>query len=208
MPRHRAHWRGRQSLRRGGHQGLLGEDDLRGPRAFEARIRDPDACDDRRPEAHRGGSGGYAYGAGLALASASDYVVAATNAKFSCAFIRVALAPDLGLLWTLPRRIGLGRAKRFIVTGKPFDAEYGEQIGLVDDLAPAGGALARAYEVAEELAQAPTLSIELMKATLAEGLDDVLRREIDMQSVLLLSEDLQEGKSAFLEKRKPHFVGR
>lgn len=151
---------------------------------------------------------GYAYGAGLALAAACDYVVAASNASFSCAFIRVALMPDLGLLWTLPRRIGLGRAKRYIVTGKAFDAEYGEQIGVVDELTEENGALPRAREVAAELAQAPTLAIELIKSALAEDLDVTLRREADLQSVLLLSEDSQEGINAFFEKRKPQFIGR
>ena len=151
---------------------------------------------------------GYAYGAGLALSAASDYVVAASNAKFSCAFIKVSLLPDLGLLWTLPRRIGLGRAKRYMVLGTPFDAVRAEAIGLVDDLTEPGGALSRAREVAEEMAQAPPLAVEAMKSALAEGLDDALRREVDLQPMMLVSEDFQEGKNAFFEKRKPRFVGR
>ncbi|MGE0386374.1 MAG: enoyl-CoA hydratase/isomerase family protein [Gammaproteobacteria bacterium] len=151
---------------------------------------------------------GYAYGAGLALAAACDYVVAAREASFSCAFIRMGFVPDLGLMWTLPRRIGLGRARRYMMTGKPFDAVQAEAMGLVDELVPQGGALAQARTVAAELAQAPTLAIELIKAGLADGLDDVLRHEIDYQSVLLQSEDHAEGKRAFFEKRPPKFTGR
>jgi 2-(1,2-epoxy-1,2-dihydrophenyl)acetyl-CoA isomerase len=62
--------------------------------------------------------------------------------------------------------------------------------------------------VAEKYAHIAPLAFELLKDTLAEGLDEVLKAEIDMQPILMLSEDHEEGKRAFFEKRRPKFTGR
>lgn len=151
---------------------------------------------------------GYAYGAGLALAAASDYVVATPKTKFCCAFTRVGFLPDLGLLWTLPKRVGMGTAKHLIALAKPFDGEQAAQYGLVDRVVEPGKALEVARQVAAEFAEGPPLAFEFVKSVMAEGLEDVLRAEIDLQPYLMLSEDHKEGKTAFFEKRKPVFKGR
>lgn len=84
---------------------------------------------------------GYAYGAGLALACAADHLVAATDAKFCCAFTKVAFIPDLALMYTLPRRVGVTRAKQLIALANTIDAPYAEKIGLVDEVSVRGQAL-------------------------------------------------------------------
>lgn len=151
---------------------------------------------------------GYAVGAGMALASASDYVVAASDTKFSAGFMKIGFVPDLGMMWTLPRRIGLGRARKLIAFSNQIDGVEAERIGLADEVAEPGKALEAAKKVAEKFATIAPLAFELLKDTLAEGLDEVLKAEIDHQAVLLQSEDHAEGKRAFFEKRRPKFVGR
>lgn len=151
---------------------------------------------------------GNAYGAGLALTAASDYVVASPETRFCCAFTRVGFIPDMGLLWTLPQRVGVAKAKYLIATANPFDGEQALEYGLVDQIAPVGETLKTAELVAAEFAAGPPLAFELTKSVMAEGLESILRAEINLQPYLMLSEDHREGKRAFFEKRKPEFKGR
>jgi enoyl-CoA hydratase/carnithine racemase len=150
---------------------------------------------------------GFCYGAGVSLAACCDYVVAAPDTKFSCAYVRMGLIPDLGGLWALPRRVGLGRAKRLTVLAKPFDGVEAERIGLADELAPSGSVLQAANRVAREFAAMPPIAQAMLKAAYAEGLDDALRTEVDYLPVLMSSADHAEAKTAFFEKREPRFTG-
>ena len=151
---------------------------------------------------------GYAFGAGLALAAASDYVVAATNAKFCCAFTRVGFIPDLGLMFSLPNRVGHARAKQLIALAETFDAQRAEKLGLVDEVVQPGETLAAAAKMAQRFAAGPPLAFEMMKSVFARGLEAMIQAEVDLQPMLWLSEDHREGKQAFFEKRKPVFKGR
>ncbi|MBV9510023.1 MAG: enoyl-CoA hydratase/isomerase family protein [Caulobacteraceae bacterium] len=154
---------------------------------------------------------GAAFGAGCSIAAACDVVVAAEDAKFSCPFNRFALAPDWGGGWTLPNRMGVGRAKLFMLTGRAFGAPEAERLGLVDQLAPCGQALNTALAIAEDITRGAPLSNEVVKALLARGhgaLEEALAAEADVQGVLYGTEDYNEGYAAFLEKRPPQFTGR
>jgi 2-(1,2-epoxy-1,2-dihydrophenyl)acetyl-CoA isomerase len=151
---------------------------------------------------------GYAFGAGLALAAASDYVVAGQGAKFCCAFTRVAFIPDLGLMYSLPNRVGYTKAKQLIALADTFDAGRALQLGVVDEVVQNGETLTAAIKVAERFAAGPPLAFELVKSVFARGLEAMLQAEIDLQPMAWLSEDHKEGKRAFFEKRKPRFVGR
>ena len=151
---------------------------------------------------------GYAFGAGLALAAASDYVVAGQGAKFCCAFTKVAFIPDLALMYSLPNRVGVSKAKQLIALAETFDAQRAERLGLVDELVPAGEALGAALKVAERFAAGPPLAFEMVKSVFARGLEAMIQAEIDLQPIAWLSDDHKEGKQAFFEKRKPRFSGR
>jgi len=154
---------------------------------------------------------GHAAGAGLCLAAACDIVVAARNAKFSCTFNKIGLFPDLGGSWTLPQRMGLGRARMLMLTGGVLDAESAERQGLVEFVTAPGEALTAALALAETLANTAPLSNAFVKAALARApvsLEAALAAEADAQGLLYGSEDVQEGRRAFLEKRPPKFVGR
>ena len=150
---------------------------------------------------------GWAVGAGLGVALCCDTVVASEEAKFMAGFGKVGLVADFGLLHTLPLRIGQGRARQMLIHGTQVDAPKAEAIGLIDNLAPVGGALARALEMAHALSATAPLPIAMTKSYLAQGLGDALEWERNMQSTMFLTADHVEGRTAFMEKRKPVFKG-
>jgi enoyl-CoA hydratase/carnithine racemase len=154
---------------------------------------------------------GYAVGAGLSLAAACDIVVASRDTKFACSFNKIGLMPDLGAGWTLPLRMGLGRAKHIMLRGQTFGAEEAERWGLAEVLCEPGQALEEAQGIARELAAVSPLSLGFTKALLSRmprDLEEILRAEADAQAVLFTSADFDEGRRAFLDKRKPVFEGR
>ena len=154
---------------------------------------------------------GHAAGAGLCLAADCDIVVASSAAKFTCSFNRIGLLPDLGGLWSIPARMGLGRAKHMMLTGRTLDASTAQAQGLVEEVCEPGQALSAALALAQEIAQHAPLTHGLTKAALTHGpmsVDALLTLEVDLQGLLFGTQDFQEGRSAFLEKRKPAFKGK
>jgi 2-(1,2-epoxy-1,2-dihydrophenyl)acetyl-CoA isomerase len=150
---------------------------------------------------------GWCVGAGMSVACACDTIVAAEDAKFMAGFNKVGLMADLGLPFTLPARVGFGRAKQILFYGEQFDAVQGERIGLVDLVVPRGMALEAALKKAQFLAEQAPAPMALTKALMAEGLEEALETEKHYQSSLFLTADHQEGKAAFLGKRAPVFQG-
>lgn len=153
---------------------------------------------------------GHAAGAGMCVAADCDIVVASETAKFSCTFNRIGLLPDLGGMWSIPQRMGLGRAKLMMLTGRVLEAHAAQAQGLAEEVCPAGKARETAIALGQEIAQFAPLTNGLVKATLARGpmpFEDLLAVETDAQGVLYGTEDFQEGRRAFLEKRKPVFKG-
>ncbi|HWT11048.1 MAG TPA: enoyl-CoA hydratase-related protein [Roseomonas sp.] len=150
---------------------------------------------------------GWAAGAGMAVACACDTIVAAEDARFVAGFGKIGLMSDMGLPFFLPRRVGIGRARRILFYHEVTGAADGERIGLVDFVAPPGKALEMALEKARFLAAEAAGPIELTKKILAEGLDEALADEQTFQGLLFTTSDFQEGRAAFLEKRKPKFGG-
>ncbi len=154
---------------------------------------------------------GYAAGAGFSLAMAADFVVAAPNAKFVSSFAKVGLIPDLGLLWTLPQRVGLAQAKRIFYSARVVASAEAAQLGIVDELLAEGTDLQdRSLEIAAEFTANAPLSVALVRSALARGvtcLGDALAYEMDNQAALYLTRDHREAVDAFLTKRAPGFVG-
>lgn len=154
---------------------------------------------------------GVAFGAGLSLAVATDYVVAASSARFCAAFIRVGLIPDTGILWTLPKKIGMTKAREMLSLAAEIDGVEAGRIGLVNKVVEPGQALAAAIDVAQGLAHNPPLGMALLKSALtfgADTMDAAIRTEIDYQPILRQSQDHLEAANAFIEKRSPVFTGR
>jgi enoyl-CoA hydratase/carnithine racemase len=153
---------------------------------------------------------GYAAGAGFSLAMAADCVLASGSAKFVSSFAKVSLLPDLGLMWTLPQRVGLAQAKRLLMSARVVAAEEALRLGVADELCEAGQAVQRAREVAAELAAHAPISVALLKAAYARGINtlgDALAYEMDNQAALYLTQDHREAVAAFMEKRPPVFRG-
>jgi 2-(1,2-epoxy-1,2-dihydrophenyl)acetyl-CoA isomerase len=150
---------------------------------------------------------GFAAGAGFSLAALCDTVVAGENACFVAGFGKVGLIADLGLLHTLPRRVGEGRARQILLYGERLGAAEAFRIGLADQVVPPGTALAAALARARLLSEQAPLPIALTRAFLAAGLDAALDHEREVQTMLFLSADHAEGKAAFLARRPPRFEG-
>ena len=150
---------------------------------------------------------GWCVGAGLSLACLCDTVVASEEARFMAGFGKIGLVADLGLLHTLPLRVGQGRARQILLYGEALDARAAERIGLVDHLASPGDALDAALARARTLHDAAPLPIALTKQFLIQGLDAALDWEREVQSALFQTADHAEGKAAFLSKRPPRFAG-
>ena len=87
---------------------------------------------------------GSAYGAGLSLALACDRIVAGAGARFCAPFTGIGLVPDVGMLQSLPRRVGWARAREWMIEGTVVDAAQARECGLSDETVEASGALAAA----------------------------------------------------------------
>jgi 2-(1,2-epoxy-1,2-dihydrophenyl)acetyl-CoA isomerase len=155
---------------------------------------------------------GAAAGAGLSLACACDLRLAAETAVFVPAFVNVALVPDTGGSWLVPRLLGYARAFEWMCSGRKLGAAEALEWGLVAEVVEAEKLLARAQARAAELGALPTRGIAMTKR-LFEGaftarLEDQLELEAQLQAAATQTEDFAEGVAAFLEKREPRFGGR
>ncbi|TMQ91302.1 enoyl-CoA hydratase/isomerase family protein [Actinomadura soli] len=154
---------------------------------------------------------GAAAGLGVSFAAVCDHVVAAEDARFVAGFGKVGLVPDGGLLWSLPQRVGMGRAKEMLVFGRTVPASRAYEIGLADSLVPSGKALDAALDLAAEAAALAPLSVAAAKRLLARTGDDLgrlLESEGEEQAALFGTADFAEGRAAFAERRPPRFEGR
>jgi 2-(1,2-epoxy-1,2-dihydrophenyl)acetyl-CoA isomerase len=155
---------------------------------------------------------GVAAGAGVSLAFAADVVIASEEARFVPAFGRIGLVPDSGLARVLVRGVGRHRAFEVLTGERQLGADDAHGLGLVAAVVPADRLADAAHEIAQRLAEGPTVSIGLTKrllnaaedATLAESLET----EAALQELAGRSEDHAEGVAAFGEKRDPRFSGR
>ncbi len=153
---------------------------------------------------------GFATGAGLHVALASDMVIASDRAKFREAFIMVGLVPDLAGFHLLPLRVGLCKAKELMMTGKLINAEEAEAMGLVNRVVPHENLEQEVSDLAKTLAQGPSRAYAMIKSALNHwplSLSAYLELEANMQSIAFATQDFEEGRDAFLEKRKPVFTG-
>jgi 2-(1,2-epoxy-1,2-dihydrophenyl)acetyl-CoA isomerase len=152
---------------------------------------------------------GGAYGAGLSLMTHCDHVVAADDARLCSSFGGLGLGTDGGLSWSLPRRVGQGRAAEIIMFGEVVDAARAERIGLVERVVPSGTARDAALERAASLTGKSRPGLAANKATLGAadltGLRRTLEEETRHQLELMSGPDFAEGVAAFKERRPAVF---
>jgi 2-(1,2-epoxy-1,2-dihydrophenyl)acetyl-CoA isomerase len=155
---------------------------------------------------------GPAVGASMNIALACDVVVAARSAYLQEAFAKIALIPDAGGTWILPRLVGPKQALALMLSAEPVPAEDAKAMGLVYKVFEDASFSDDVAAFAAKIAQGPGLAYRLTKQavaqSLANDLETQLALEAKLQSEAGFSHDFMEGIMAFREKRTPRFEGR
>jgi 2-(1,2-epoxy-1,2-dihydrophenyl)acetyl-CoA isomerase len=155
---------------------------------------------------------GVAAGAGCSLALACDVIVASHEATLIEVFINIGLVPDSGSSYFLPRMVGMTKAFEMCSMGTRVKAEEAVSIGLINKAVPAEQLDAAVKVFTDYYSTAPTKSIGLIKKMLSKAatssLEEMLEYEAYCQEIAGTSHDYKEGVTAFLEKRKPTFLGK
>ncbi len=155
---------------------------------------------------------GVAAGAGCSLALSCDIAIATMSAKFINAFVNIGLIPDSGGSYFLPRLVGQARALGLTLLGDPIDAKTAAEWGLIWKAVADSDFTGEVESLARRLAEMPTAAIGLIKHAINvsghHSLEQQLAVEAELQAAAAETEDYQEGRAAFLEKRKPRFFGR
>jgi 2-(1,2-epoxy-1,2-dihydrophenyl)acetyl-CoA isomerase len=154
---------------------------------------------------------GAAAGAGLSLACACDYRIAADTAAFVPGFIGIGLVPDSGGSYFIARLLGSSRAFAWMSSNQKLTAAEAHAWGLVDEVVEADALPARAAELAADYAARPTRAIGMTKRLFDHAqnatLDEQLALERELQTAATKTADFAEGVAAFREKRPPSFIG-
>ena len=154
---------------------------------------------------------GTAAGAGFSIAVACDLVVAAENAKFTMAYTAAGLSPDGSSSYFLPRLIGLRRTQDLMLTNRRLSAEEALEWGLVNQLVSVEELMPTVDALANNLANGATEAYGQVKQLLVETFGQTLEGQMELESrgiaAMGQTVDGREGVNAFLEKRKPKFVG-
>lgn len=155
---------------------------------------------------------GAAIGAGLGLAVAADFRVAAPEARFSANFVKLGYHPGFALTCTLPRLIGDSRAALMLLTAARYKPEEVMSWGLVDRIAEASQLRESAQSLAAEIAENAPLSLLATRRTLRKNFREQVRAALVVehaeQSKLRLTEDYAEGIRAVTERRPGNFLAR
>ena len=154
---------------------------------------------------------GVCAGAGVNFALASDIVIAADDASFRQAFVRIGLVPDCGGTFLLPRAVGSKIAAELLMTGDSIDAKRALELGMINRIVPSTMLFDEASQLAAKLAAGPTGAIGRIKlmldASSSNDLDAQLALEHQCQIESGKANDFKEGVAAFFEKRPPNFTG-
>lgn len=155
---------------------------------------------------------GHAFGGGLELALACDFIHASSAARFGLPEVTLGIMPGMGGTQNLPRALGDRRAKELLMTGQPFTAQQALQWGLVNQVAEGAALMEGVLQTARRIAANAPLAIRQVKKSVRYGRQmDLLtayRFEVEAYNHLVDTEDRREGVAAFNDKRPPVFKGR
>ncbi|MEA2864968.1 MAG: hypothetical protein QOC84_2924 [Bradyrhizobium sp.] len=154
---------------------------------------------------------GAAYAGGCEIALGCDFIYAVRSARFALTEVTIGIMPGAGGTQTLPRAVGLRRAKEILLTGRPFSAENGYEWGMVNRLCETD-VVREAGETATAIAAHAPISIRQAKRSMHYGINmslaDGMLFEIEAYNRMVPTDDRREGIASFNEKRKPVFKGR
>ncbi len=155
---------------------------------------------------------GPAAGAGLAIALACDFRIAAQTALLSTAYAKIGLTGDYGIAWLLTRVVGPARARQLLLTAERVSAADALTLGLINQMTSPDTLMVEAFEFAKTLAAGPQIAYAYIKDNLDEAMEIDHAAAIDREADRLLkarsTEDHKEAVAAFAEKRPPKFQGR
>ncbi len=154
---------------------------------------------------------GVAAGAGFSLALMCDTRLASQEAAFVCAYGRIGASPDGGMTYFLPRMVGPARAVELLLNDPVLGAEQARELGIVAEVVPAEELMDRAREKAAKLAAKAPHYVRMSKRLVASSLDNTLADHLQLErhgiADSMVTEDLREGVTAFVEGREATFTG-
>ena len=154
---------------------------------------------------------GVAVGVALGIALACDLVIATDRARFMEIFVKRGLALDGGTSWTLPRLVGPRRAKQIAFFGDTVDASTALEWGLINEVVGPEALAETAEAWGHRLATGPTTALSLMKsqidASATSTFEQAMEDEARAQHIVYTTKDMEEGITAYLERREPRFTG-
>ena len=152
---------------------------------------------------------GVTLGGGAEIAIACDIRIIDETAKIGFPEVNLGVFPGSGGVFRLPRLVGAGRAYELLYTGDIIDAQEAYRIGLVNRVAPEGKALSVALELAQTLAKKPALALSLIRSGVRDAefqtTAEATKRTLHDSHLVFSGPDIEEGMSAFFEKRPPVF---
>jgi enoyl-CoA hydratase/carnithine racemase len=155
---------------------------------------------------------GYALGGGCELAMACTLRMAADSAKLGQPEIALGLLPGYAGTQRLPRLVGKGKAMEMTLTGTPIAADEAQRIGLVNRVVPAASLMTEARALAAQLAKNAPIAMRYIINAINKGMEipfaEACQYEATLFGLVASTDDMKEGTTAFLAKRKAEFKGR
>jgi 2-(1,2-epoxy-1,2-dihydrophenyl)acetyl-CoA isomerase len=151
-------------------------------------------------------------GLGVSFVLACDLAIAADNAFFALAYVKIGTTPDGGASFFLPRTVGMKRAMEIALLSERLDATTAERHGLINRVVPAGRLGEETRAMAGKLALGATQALGRTKALLSSALSRDLESHLQQEAINFaastVTSDMIEGVTAFVEKRRPKFENR
>jgi 2-(1,2-epoxy-1,2-dihydrophenyl)acetyl-CoA isomerase len=152
---------------------------------------------------------GPAFGAGFSLALLADFVIASPRARFCMSFMRVGLGPDFGAMYTLPRVVGVQRAKELMLSAREVDADEALKLGIAMEVVSADRLLPRATALAHSFNGASPMAVSFVKQDVAKALgadlDTLFAQEADHQAMCFTTPAHEQAVQRFLAKQPAAF---
>lgn len=154
---------------------------------------------------------GAVMGGAVSMVAGCDVVVASHDSRFGSAFTRIGLACDSGTSATLAARMGMARARRFVLLAEVLDSAQAMACGLVDEVVPPDQLALRCHALARQLAQGPTMAYGEIKGLFLQAGAAHLQAQLEAEAMAMArvaaTQDAREGIAARLGKRAAVFIG-